>query len=93
MTHIGRESVKKLDWVLPFSSELPSSPKRGFGGITPRPPREILKIYFKSGISGHVAAMLYFTQQLAVLCYNLRYFVVIGSNSDLEVEVTFAVTL
>ena len=69
VTHIGRESVKKLDWVLPFSSELPSSPKRGFGGITPRPPREILKIYFKSGISGHVAAMLYFNT--AVGCFTL----------------------
>jgi hypothetical protein len=32
-------------------------------------------------------------QQLAVLCYNLPYFVAIGSNTDLEVEVTFGVTL
>jgi hypothetical protein len=32
-------------------------------------------------------------QQLAVLRYNLPYFVAIGSNTDLEVEVTFGVTL
>ena len=41
-----RQSDGKLGRVLPLSSTLPFSPKRGFGGITPE---KILKIYIQFG--------------------------------------------